>query len=107
MQFRAQGLSKRQSLIQAGYSISTANQAKRVFKTEGMVSLMENFQHELVDAGLTTEYWVGKIKEWSESESPKIQQEAYNIWLEVMNTEESKKSENPSRKITLEEWLKE
>ena len=71
-----------------------------------MVSLIENFQHELLDAGLTSEYWVGKIKEWSESESPKVQQEAYNFWLEVMNNEEAKESQNPSRKIVFEEWIK-
>jgi hypothetical protein len=107
MQLRANGLSKRQSLIQAGYSISTANQAKRVFKTEGMLSLMDNFQNNLLDAGLTSEYWTRKIKEWSESENPKVQQEAYNFWLEVMNNLEARESNNPSRKIVFEEWLKE
>ena len=107
MQLRANGLSKRQSLIQAGYSINTANQAKRVFKTEGMVSLIENFQGQLLDAGLTSEYWVEKIKGWSRSENTRDQKDAFDRWYKIFG--ESLKSNDGGqlkRKISFEEWIR-
>lgn len=60
-----QGMSKRQAMIRAGYSVSTARYPKgNLMVSNGAKQTMESLKEELINKGLTVEYMAGKIKEW-------------------------------------------
>ena len=93
IKYFSEGLSKRQALLRAGYSVSTADQPSRVFKTKSMRSLVGNVQDELVDEGITSNYVSSKIKEWFEAEKTvnglvvsdyNIQIKAFDLWFKII-----------------------
>lgn len=112
LQYLSQGMSKRQAMIKAGYSISSANQATRVLASKSMNDLIYSFGDKLLKIGLTPDYMVEKIKEWFKAtklvngrEVPdyEIQLRTHDIWREYMSEIDQQPAK---RKITLEEWLR-
>lgn len=110
----AQGKSKRQAMIQAGYSISTANQAKRVMGTIGMRNLVETMQDKIYAVGITPEFMASKLKEWLEAtkivngvECPDYNSQiaSFDRWFEIVKEVEKKKENKPTRRISIEEWI--
>lgn len=84
MKFLSDGLSKRQALIKAGYSLNSANQASRILATKSMEKLVGTFRDKLLDVGLDSRYFAAKIKEWAEAKKYDTQIEAYDRWIDVM-----------------------
>lgn len=106
------GMSKRQAMIKAGYSLATANQAKRVMDTESMHGLIENFQEELANVGLDIDFWVAKMKEWANAtkivggrEFPDYQTQikCFEFWKSIIREIENGEVK-PKRMLTLEEF---
>ena len=65
IQYKNQGLTTRQAMLKAGYSLSMAANPKReLLQKPAVKRLISSMWGELTDAGLTTEYMVVKFKEW-------------------------------------------
>lgn len=113
LHYMSNGLSKRQSMIRAGYSISTANQATRVLKTQSMHQLIDTFQDKLNKLGITPDYVAAKLVEWFDATKIvnghivpdyEIQTKAYDICFKILK-ESEEPANKPERKIKLETWL--
>lgn len=114
-----QGMSKRQAMLKAGYSVSSANQGARPLRKQGMKILMESFDGELINAGLTVEFVAGKVKEWITAKKPifgkggtilqeipdyQTQLSGFNCWKDGMGLNQ-KEGQKKSRQITLTEFV--
>lgn len=100
-------MSKRQALLQAGYSISSSNQATRVFDKKSMQNLLETYQGLFKEAGITPEFVVGKFSDWFNSENEEIQLKAFDRYEKIMGILGKENSTQPSfkRRLTIEEFL--
>lgn len=112
--FLSQGYSKRQSLIKAGYSVSTANQGSRVLQTKIMRNLTESIVDKLNDAGVTTNYVVGKISEWIEAKKIvngnyvndyTTQIKAFDIYLSIIKEYEKDNIRKTKQSISIKEFI--
>ena len=101
-------------MIEAGYSISTANQAKRVMQTASMKNLAETMQDKLYAVGITPDFIASKIKAWLEATKIvngikvsdwNTQIASFDRWFEIVKEVEDKKGNKPTRKISIEEWI--
>lgn len=84
IKFLTEGLSKRQALIRAGYSLSSANQATRIIDSRSMGILVGAFQEKLLDEGLDSKFFAEKMKDWSDSKVPLVEIAAYDRWKTIM-----------------------
>ncbi len=106
-----QGYSKRRAMREAGYSISSANQAKRIMQTDSMVGLVETFQDKLFDAGLTPEYIALKLAEFIDAKKPDgypdypTQIRALELCLKIFEEAYKKEERKPTRTITVTDWV--
>lgn len=123
------GLSPRQAMLKAGYSEEAANHPKRLFKSQGVQALIDKFQFELSDVGVTTNYLAKKYAEWldaTKKQSVKVsvddkgrpifelvdmpdynvQIEAGKMLKEVFNLKpDTKKNEGLAKRVTFEEFV--
>jgi len=72
LQFKRQGLSTRQALIQAGYSMHVANKGNRFFEQIGVQNHLSSLVTYLESLGLNEQRMAEKIKEFIEAEEPII-----------------------------------
>lgn len=130
-------MSERQAMIAAGYSTKAAGHPKRfLYEAKGVQTILEGFQLELRHRGLLTAKLAQKYEEWIDAtqtkgfrvrvgtdEKGKAQMEYVEVKVpdyptqlkagEMLKeawqlTQSSKnKDQQPSRRITLEEFLKE
>lgn len=107
LQNLAQGMSKRQAMIKAGYSLSTANQAARVFDKKSMKNLLETYKELFEKAGINPAYIVGKFSEWLNSENEEVQLKAYDRYEKIMGIvgKENQKTEGFKRTLTIQEFV--
>lgn len=99
-----QGLTKRQAMLKAGYSVGSADHPNnRLIKGKSVKGIIEEMQSELIKAGLTPEYMAGKLKEWSNSET-RLQIESFSRWKEIMGLEHTK-DKGLKRRISVEEFV--
>ncbi len=118
LQYISQGMSKRQAMIKAGYSKSSADApGQMLMKREGTKQLLDSFKLDLIRAGLTGEHWANKIFEWSEatkidhsSTGPDLdvpdydtQIKGFDRWHKVMAPEGQ--TSGVKRKLTIEEFI--
>ena len=127
------GMTKKAAMLKAGYSLQSADHGSTaVMKTRRMQAALAYLKNELVDAGLTTQYMAGKIKEWVDAkrEMPEIidrddkgrpvydyvkvpdydtQIKGYDRWEKQMGLSEA--GNQPTgplkRKLTIEEFIME
>jgi len=119
LQNLAQGLSMRQSLIRAGYSMKQANKGKQFFfGMRGAREALESMTQHLIDQGLTPAFMAKKVKEFvdakkidhSHTEPDKLvpdyrtQIEGVKLWREIRN-ENIKGAQGKKREITLTEFI--
>lgn len=123
LQYINMGMSKRQALLKAGYSIEVAGHPGRAFihKT-GVKKMLNSMAMELADEGLTTQYMVNKFKEWMEAQkvehSPvapdkevpdyQVQLKAYGEWKKIVDQHQAEN--NPAngqlkRRLTIDEFV--
>lgn len=106
LQLIAQGTVPRQAMLKAGYSQAAATQPSKVlYRSNAVISVMDNVRMQLKNQGLTTSYLVGKYKQLLESPEEKIQLEAVRDVSKLWGLNESKTKDQPTRRITLEEYL--
>ena len=110
IQLRNQGYSKRRAMIEAGYSINSADTHKdMVFKSRAAVDIYDIMKNSLRDSGLTADYMAKKFEQWmdAQKEDPddySTQLQAAKLYKEIMQPQK----ENPTnlkRKVTYEEFL--
>lgn len=69
IQYINMGYSKRQAMIKAGYTPKVAEDpANNLLRKVSVKNFINGMAGELVDAGLTKEYMIGKFKEWLEAQ---------------------------------------
>ena len=133
MQLIEQGLSPRQAMIKAGYSVKSAGHPKgRLFMTEGVQTLADSFLLTLENAGVTHTILAKKYAEWLNATEVKglklkdeidengknkttlvplevpdyhTQLEAGKMLKEIMKITPKESKDTPSRRITLEEFI--
>lgn len=103
-------MSKRKAMIEAGYSISTANQAKRVIQTNSMKGLTENLLDSLIGAGISAEFLANKFVEWLNAENSdkpdyNTQIGAFDRLIEIFKGLDEGKEKKSLRRLTVEEWI--
>lgn len=113
-----QGMSKRQAMIKAGYSPSTAENPKmKLFAKSGTQRLIDTLKSEMVNQGLMPNYVAGKFKQWFEAkkidhshtgpdkevDDYDTQLKAFEKWEKVMGIEET--DPKVRRKLTIEEFI--
>jgi len=114
VQYMNQGMTKRQALLKAGYSIAVASHPTKFFmERKGVKRMLSTMVGELADAGLTTTYMVNKFKEWLEAEGVggpdyTTQLAAYREWKKITDADQAEN--NPGnhqvkRKLTIEEFI--
>lgn len=65
IQYKNQGMTTRQAMLKAGYSLSAAANPKRdLLDRPAVKQLIGTMWGELQDAGLTTQFMIDKFKEW-------------------------------------------
>lgn len=103
----SQGMSKRQALIQAGYSVSSSNQAARVFDKKSMQNLLETYQGLFKEAGITPEFVVSKFSDWFNSENEEIQLKAFDRYEKIMGIlgKEDSRRDGLKRRLTVEDFV--
>ncbi len=103
----SKGMSKRQALFQAGYSVSSSNQAIRVFNKKSMQNLLEKYQGLFEEAGITPEFVVNKFSDWFNSENEEIQLKAYDRYEKIMGIvdKENSKQEGFKRELSITEFV--
>ena len=114
-----EGLSKRQAFIKAGYSDGYASSnIKNKLKKGSFVKVIMSMQNELQEAGLTSQYMVGKFREWMEATKAHpsgadsdrkvpdydVQLKAYKEWKNVMQPTEPKEGK-VKRTMTVTEFI--
>ena len=65
--YRAQGYSKRQAALKAGYSEMAARIPQRIDQSATTQAFFYNMRDRLIGTGLTEEYFAMKFKEWMEA----------------------------------------
>ncbi len=118
MKFINEGFSKRQAMIKAGYSPSTAENPKgKLFSRKGTQRLIDTLKSEMVNQGIVPEFVARKFTQWfdakkidhshtgpdKEVEDYNIQMEAYDRWQKIMGIEET--DPKIRRKLTIEEFI--
>lgn len=120
--------SKRKAMLQAGYSQKMANNPDRLMKSQAIRTVVERFQLELKDVGITTAYLASKYAEWLDASQPlvtmagvvkdeagkvvtkplyQVQLEAGKMLRDVMNIvpQKEKMPEGATGKMTLEKFV--
>lgn len=120
--------SKRKAMLRAGYSKKMANNPKSLMQSQAITSLVDKFQLELKDEGITTSYLAQKYAEWLNAQEPirgiagvvrdpdtkeiimkplyNIQIEAGKMLKEVFSLTPKKQTEEGlTRRMTLEEFV--
>jgi len=65
-------LSKRQAMIQAGYSeVSASHPKQNLVETSGAKTAIEEMKEKLIGRGITIDYMAEKYKEWMEAKKVK------------------------------------
>ena len=114
LHYLSQGHSKRQSMLKAGYSLSSANVPKNILSKPTMQATMESMTDILARSGLTAEYAAVKLAELLEAtkmvngkEFPdySVQLKAFDIWFDIMKAAEKVEKEIPKRRISIEEFI--
>ncbi len=116
LHYLSQGYCKRQSMLKAGYSVSSANVPKNLLSKPTMQAAMETMTDTLVRSGLTAEYAAAKLAEMLEAtkivnskEVPDYttQLKAFDIWLDVIKEAEKQGNakESPKRSLTITEFI--
>lgn len=117
VKYRMQGYSKRQAMIKAGYSVTTATTQDP--KTSKMITtFLEGVKGRFRDLGLDEAFVAEKMKEWMTAEKPlitkqgvigttpdyKIQIEGYDRYKDIV---EPKTTDNRGKKkeLVLTEWI--
>jgi len=114
-----QGMSVRKALIEAGYSIKTANKSTLFFKAKGVQSAIMGLKMEIQNIGITNKRIAAKFNEWIDAkkkistkqgiiidEDYPTQLAAFDRMKDIWNADE-----NPGgkvkRKLTIEEYVNE
>jgi hypothetical protein len=114
-----QGMSVRKALIEAGYSIKTANKSTLFFKAKGVQSAIMGLKMEIQNIGITNKRIAAKFNEWIDAKKKvgtkmgiledndyDTQIKAYDRMKDIWNADE-----NPAgkikRKLTIEEFVNE
>jgi hypothetical protein len=111
LQLRSQGYSKRKAMIEAGYSIQTADHnANSLFKSRAAEQIIGALKSELLDEGLTTQLMAKKIKKWinakkTDKDDYKTQQGAFRAWKDVMEPKSEEGHSGVKRRVTFEEFI--
>ncbi len=109
-------MSKRAAMIKSGYSIHSANQSTRIFKSESMMSLMDTFDLSLAKKGIALEFYTDLFYKWlnakkltpyGETEDYATQMKAFTILENFKQSNAENNGYMKKRSITIEEWLKE
>ena len=109
------GMSVRKALIEAGYSIKTANKSTLFFKAKGVQNAIMGLKMEIQNIGITNKRIAAKFNEWidakkktkfGEDNDYDTQIKSYDRMKDIWNAEE-----NPGgkikRKLTIEEFVDE
>lgn len=114
LHYLSHGYSKRQSMLKAGYSHSSANVPKNLLSKPTMQAAMETMTDTLARSGLTAEYAAAKLAELLEAtkmvndkEFPDygVQLKAFDIWLDIIKEAEKQVQEKPKRTLTITEFI--
>ncbi|SRR5258708_1930595 len=111
-----QGKSKRNAMIQAGYSISTADHKSSIVDTPLLMDILTKVKYELLkDPNLSASFISEKFKEWMKAtketkfgEVPDYQTQmgGYDRWKDLVdNAEDKNNRKNVSKRITFEEFV--
>lgn len=123
LQYMNQGMSKRQALLKAGYSIEVASHPGRAYmKSDGVKLIGNTMYKELAIAGITSEFMVAKFKEWLSAQKYTnsftqpdksvpdypVQLKAYQEWKKLVDQHDA--SNNPQngqlkRTMTISEFV--
>lgn len=112
LQLISQGYSRRRAMIEAGYSLQTANHSSSlIVKSKAAKQLTEAMKAGLVEHGLDVDFFIKKFKKWvnakkSDDDDYPTQQRAYKDWKEIMEPKDEE-GRKPTRKITFEEFIEE
>lgn len=110
IQLRNQGYSKRRAMIEAGYSINSANSHKdMVFKSRAALDIYESMKESLRSSKLNGDYMARKFEQWMDAQKDdpddyQIQLQAAKLYKEVMQPAKEVPS-NLKRKVTFEEFI--
>lgn len=115
LQLINQGMNKRQAMLKAGYSKGSADNPKEnLMQSQAITSIVDKFQMQLADEGITTAYLAGKFKEWLDAqmkgnpdyhtqlEAAKMLKDIYNI---TPKDKEEDKGLKSRKTYTLEEFI--
>ena len=107
LEFMSRGMTKRQAMIKAGYSKTTAaNPGNNLLKQSTILSALDRMKLTLENRGITDIYLAEKLAELAKSDNPKTFYMAYDRITKVVGIEPTTKPENtPKRQITFTEWV--
>jgi hypothetical protein len=112
-----QGMSVRKALIEAGYSIKTANKSTLFFKAKGVQSAIMGLKMEIQNIGITNKRIAAKFNEWIDAkkklstksgvivdEDYDTQIKAYDRMKDIWDADENPQGQ-VKRKLTIEEFV--
>lgn len=123
LQYMSQGMSKRQALLKAGYSLEVASHPGRGFmKSDGVKHIGRTMYMQLAQAGVTSEFMIEKFKQWlnatkttnsftePDKQVPdyKTQLEAYKEWKKIVDQHDAETSPvngQIKRRLTIDEFV--
>lgn len=112
------GISVRQAMMKAGYSVAAANKGKEFFKNKGVQNYLAGLKEYVTNQGLDNQKMASKFKEWIDAEKVltshtepdrsvpdyDTQLKAYDRWEKVMGMGESG-DPKVKRRLTVEEFI--
>ena len=106
MSLISKGMSPTQAMLKAGYSKSSSRIPKQaLFKSAGVMNVIEQMQGQLLDDGITPLFLAHQLAKFAKSENPKVFAMAYDRISKIIGIEASKNEEPIKRQITLTEYL--
>lgn len=122
LHYKKQGLSTRQALLKAGYSVNVANKGNRFFNQQGLQNHLSTLITHLESVGLTEQKFANKIKEFVDADKQvitafgplrdkdgkeirvvdrKTQLEGVKLWSDLLK-ENKKETEGVGKKVKRE-----
>jgi hypothetical protein len=110
IQLMNQGYSKRRAMIEAGYSVHSANvHPHEVTRSRAALEIFDSMKDALINSKLNGEYMAAKIKRWLEAKKSdpddyQTQIAAGRLYRDIVEPKQVSPS-NLKRKVTYEEFL--